>query len=174
MILYQRKDLASGDLIGEAAPVPPELDGWRPEFLADVSAHLAAEACDQLGFTGQGFFPVEPPPPPEPEPQPLRIGKYWLFQRFTEAQERAFAKLEAQARTLAPADYDDPAKEGLFQLQRFLRRLDALTIVELDAAETLAGFELLRLLGVFGDPASQASHDALAPIIAPPIGREAA
>lgn len=103
---------------------------------------------------------------------PVRIGKFWLFERFTEDQERRFAVLEYQARNLTPADLADPTKEGLFQLQRFLRRLDALTVVELDAPGTLAGFGLLRLLGVFGDPATVASSTAMAEALRPPEGRE--
>lgn len=140
------------------APDPPEYD----------------PATQRLVWAGEAWAIeeieiVEPPPPP---PEPVRIGKYWLFSRFSEAQERRFAGLEYQAGNLTPADLEDPAKEGLFQLQRFLRRLDALTVVELDAAETLAGFELLRLLGVFGDPADPASTAALAPILAAPTDRE--
>lgn len=169
-MFYQRKDLASGENIGEPAALPAELQGLSDEGLADLSAHLPGAAA-QLGYAGQGFFPVPGVPPVDP-PTPVRIGKYWLFQRFSQEQERAFAKLEYQARNLTPEDLDNPAKEGLFQLQRFLRRLDALTIVELDAAENLAGFELLRLLGVFGDPADPASTAALAPILAPPTDRE--
>jgi len=113
-------------------------------------------------------------PLPAPPATPARIVKYWLLQRFTEAQERAFAKLEYLARNLTPTDLDDPQKEGLFQLQRFLRRLDALAVVELDAEQTIAGFELLRLLGVFGDPEAQESIDALSQILAPPQAHEAA
>lgn len=111
--------------------------------------------------------------PPAPAPRP-RIAKYWLFERFTEAQERAFAGLEYQARNLTPAQLDNPANDELFQLQRFLRRLDALAVLELDATQTLAGFELLRLLGVFGDPEDPASTAAMQAILAPPTPTEAA
>lgn len=115
---------------------------------------------------------VEPTLPPIAVTGPVRIAKFWLFERFTEDQERRFAVLEFQARNLSPADLADPAKEPLFQLQRFLRRLDALTIVELDAAGTLAGFELLRLLGVFGDPEDLATADVVAELLRAPTGRE--
>jgi len=119
-----------------------------------------------------GAWVVEPEA--APQAAPLRIAKYWLLQRFSDAQERAFAKLEYQARSMTPAQIDDPANEGLYQLQRFLRRLDALTVVELDAPQTQAGFELLRLLGVFGDPAFALSSAAMVEILAPPGQHEAA
>jgi len=115
------------------------------------------------------------PPIAEPEitaPPPIRIGKFWLFERFTEDQEMRFAKLESQVSALSASDLDDPANAGLFQLSRFLRRLSALSLVELDAPGTLASFELLRLLGVFGDPASPASAEAMAAILVAPSGRE--
>lgn len=98
-------------------------------------------------------------------PTVWRIGKYWLFQRFTEDQERAYAGLEYQARNLTPTDLADPTKEGLFQLQRFIRRLDALAVVELTADATKQGFGLMQMLGIFGDPSTQASTDAMNAIL---------
>lgn len=143
-----------------------EICGWTPA--PDPPAY--DPGTQRVEWVSDAWTVVDLPPPPAPAP--IRIGKYWLFQRFSEDQERQFAKLEHQARNMTPEDLDDPAKEPLFQLQRFLRRLDALMIIELSADQTLQGFELLRLLGVFGDPESQASHDALVPILAEPTPLE--
>jgi len=63
MILYQRKTLATGANLGDPGPVPECLLGWHDEALADVSA-TAPEAAVELGFAGQGFFPVEVADPP--------------------------------------------------------------------------------------------------------------
>jgi hypothetical protein len=51
---YQRKDLATGSNIGGLAFLPPELQGLRLDLLADLSW-----LDPQLGYKGQGFFPVE-------------------------------------------------------------------------------------------------------------------
>jgi len=170
-MLYQRKLLATGELLGEPAPLPPELVGWSDECLADISANLNADACEQLGLVGYGFFPV-PEPEPKPPAGPVRIGKYWLFERFTEEQERRYAVLERQVST---ADLSAPENEALFQLSRFIRRLNALTIIELDAPATRAGFELLRVLGVFGDPESpESTADMLAILDTSPSPEESA
>ena len=64
MTLYQRKTLPS-TLMGDPAPLPAELVGLSDECLADLSASVP-EAAQELGYAGQGFFPVEPPPPPPP------------------------------------------------------------------------------------------------------------
>jgi hypothetical protein len=65
MILYQRKTLATGANLGDPGPVPECLLGWHDEALADVSA-TAPEAAVELGFAGQGFFPVDIPDPVQP------------------------------------------------------------------------------------------------------------
>ena len=64
MTLYQRKTLPS-ILMGDPAPLPAELVGLSDACLADLSAAVP-EAAQELGYAGQGFFPVEPPPPPPP------------------------------------------------------------------------------------------------------------
>ena len=114
--------------------------GWA--HVEDPPAH----GPDQVAVWRAGEWVLEGSPPVLSAA--MRIAKFWLFERLTDPQERAFAKLEFRARNLSPADIDDPANEELFQLQRFIRRLDALTVVELDAPQTVAGFELLRLLGI--------------------------
>lgn len=138
------------------APEPPEYD----------------PAASSLGWTGEAWTVDPLPPPPVVPPEPVRIGKYWLMERFSADQERRFAQLEANAQNLTAAQIADPAFEPLYQLRRFLKRLDALSIIELDAPATLAGFELLRLLGVFGDPASPASTAARDQLLITPTGRE--
>jgi len=150
-----------------------EACGWAPAPVPpayDPAVHTLSWSDD-----AEAWVLTEIPPPPEPEPpqlQPIRIGKFWLLERFSAAQEQRFAALEAQARNLTPAQIADPAFEPFYQLQRFLRRLDALSIIELDAPGTLAGFELLYLLGVFGDPASPGSSAARDLILIAPTGRE--
>lgn len=63
MIKYQRKTLPNTN-IGEPSDLPPELNG-----LAQVSLDDLSWADPALGYSGQGFFPVEvaDPPPPVPE-----------------------------------------------------------------------------------------------------------
>ena len=63
-MLYQRKTLPS-ILMGEPAPLPAALVGLSDECLADLSASVP-QAAQELGYAGQGFFPVPPPPPPPP------------------------------------------------------------------------------------------------------------
>jgi hypothetical protein len=138
--------------------------GWKEA--PDPPAHGADQVA---AWTGEDWELQPAPPVPV---APLRIDKYYLYQRFSEDQEKAYAKLEYQARNLTPPQLDDPANGALFQLQRFLRRLDALTYVELNVEQTQQGFELLRLLGVFGPPEDQASRDAMAKLLAPPTGEE--
>jgi hypothetical protein len=63
-MLYQRKTLPNTD-IGSPGPLPSFLAGLSNDKLANLSAALSADICAALGFTGQGFFPVNPPSPPD-------------------------------------------------------------------------------------------------------------
>lgn len=54
---YQRKTLADGSNIGQPGPLPHEISGLSDADLADLSAAVG-DAASQLGFAGQGFFPV--------------------------------------------------------------------------------------------------------------------
>lgn len=201
--MHQQVQLADSLAVGEPGPLPPEIDGLDDHDLADLSwvdpslslggfgfwpvaavIPVYDPATEELGPLGvvtidpvtrscSATYSVVPRAIIVPTP-PVRIRKYWLFERFTEDQERQFAKLEYRARNLTDTDLDDPAKEGLFQLQRFLRRLGEVEFVELDAAQTLGAFEMLRQMGVFGDPDSPDSTAALAPILAAPQPHEVA
>ena len=149
--------------------------GWTPAPPVpsyDSALEILTWSAEGEAWTLTPGPPVIVPEPVDPPHVPVRIGKFWLFERFSADQERRFSALEAQARSLTPAQIADPQLEGLYQLSRFLRRLDALTIIELDAVGTLQGFELLRLLGVFGNPADASSAAARDQLLAPPTGRE--
>lgn len=58
-MLWQRKDLTSGEDIGAAGRLPAELDGLDEASLVDLSWVDPA-----LGYFGHGFVAVEEPPPP--------------------------------------------------------------------------------------------------------------
>jgi len=64
MANYQRKTLADMSNIGVAAMLPSDLEGLADETLADLSASIDPDACEALGYSGQGFFPVADPQPP--------------------------------------------------------------------------------------------------------------
>lgn len=64
---YQRKTLPDTD-IGSPAPLPEDIANLDDVSLADLSAALGP-AADELGYAGQGFFPVSDPPPPPAIPQ---------------------------------------------------------------------------------------------------------
>jgi hypothetical protein len=51
-MLYQRRNLATGEDIGEPGPIPRELLGLADESLANLNWADAS-----LGYTGQGLFP---------------------------------------------------------------------------------------------------------------------
>lgn len=68
---YQRVILPN-TYVGEPGDLPPELVGLSPESLADLSAALSPEACEELGYTGVGFLWVDPPPPPPVVPEAVK------------------------------------------------------------------------------------------------------
>ena len=101
MTLYQRKTLPS-TLMGDPAPLPAELVGLSDACLADLSAAVP-DAADQLGYAGQGFFPVTPPPP---EPPPVdELNKIDFLRLFTQA-ERITIRQAAKVNPLVE-DYQD-------------------------------------------------------------------
>lgn len=87
MALYQRKLLADMSDIGEPGPLPRFLIGLTDDVLADVSAKLDARACEELGVTGHGFFPVAEEPAPAPRPRWVHKAIY--LRRFTAAERIA-------------------------------------------------------------------------------------
>ena len=101
MTLYQRKTLPS-TLMGDPAPLPAELVGLSDACLADLSAAVP-DAASELGYAGQGFFPVTPPPP---EPPPVdELNKIDFLRLFTQAERitiRQAAKVNPQVE-----DYPD-------------------------------------------------------------------
>ena len=103
-MLYQRKTLPS-TLMGDPAPLPAALVGLSDECLADLSASVP-QAAQELGYAGQGFFPVEPPPPPPPVVDELN--KIDFLRLFTQA-ERIAIRDAAKTNALI-ADYEDMLK----------------------------------------------------------------
>ena len=103
-MLYQRKTLPS-TLMGDPAPLPAALVGLSDACLADLSASVP-EAAQELGYAGQGFFPVEPPPPPPPVVDELN--KIDFLRLFTQA-ERIAIRDAAKTNALI-ADYEDMLK----------------------------------------------------------------
>ena len=101
MTLYQRKTLPD-TLMGDPAPLPAELVGLSDACLADLSAAVP-EAAEQLGYAGQGFFPVQPEPP---TPQPVdELNKIDFLRLFTQA-ERIAIRQAAKVNPLVE-DYQD-------------------------------------------------------------------
>lgn len=100
-MFYQRKILPS-TLIGGPAPLPAELVGLSDECLADLSASVP-QAAQQLGYAGQGFFPVEepsqPPPPPPPTPPPTTVLKSTQFLSLFTMAEVILIKQTAKTNT---------------------------------------------------------------------------
>lgn len=130
-MLYQRKTLPS-ILMGLPAPLPAELVGLSDACLANLSA-CVPEAAQELGYAGQGFFPVEPPPPPPPVVDELN--KIDFLRLFTQA-ERIAIRTAAKTNALI-ADYQD--------------MLDAAAVVRLSDPDIQTGVPLLEfgtLIGV--------------------------
>lgn len=125
---YQRKRLPDLD-IGQPAPLPSELVGLDDATLADLSAALDPTACDELGYTGQGFFPVEDPPPPPVAPI---ISPYDLLMLFT-TPERIAIRTAAQ-NSMAIADW--------------LGLLDHVQAVHMDDPKTIGGVQALEQAGL--------------------------
>ncbi|MCA6228474.1 MAG: hypothetical protein IM654_01975 [Phenylobacterium sp.] len=129
-MLYQRKTLPS-TLIGDPAPLPAELVGLSDASLADLSAAVP-EAAQELGYAGQGFFPVQPDPPPPPVVDELN--KIDFLRLFTQAERIAIR--EAAAVNPLIADYQ--------------HMLDASTVVRLSDPDIQTGVPLLELGGLIG------------------------
>lgn len=66
-MFYQRKTLPSTN-IGNPAPLPDDIANLDDASLAALTAALGP-AADELGYAGQGFFPVADPPPAPVIPQ---------------------------------------------------------------------------------------------------------
>jgi hypothetical protein len=130
-MLYQRKTLPS-ILMGVPAPLPAELVGLSDASLADLSAAVP-EAAQELGYAGQGFFPVEPDPPTPPPPSRV-LNKVDFARLFTQAERIAID----DAANINPVvrDYD--------------RMLNRAPNVNLDDPDVQTGVPLLELGGLIG------------------------
>ena len=94
MILYQRKALATDTNIGSPGAVPDCLLGWDDASLADISATIP-EAAEELGFAGQGFFPVDVPDPVAPAQPMQKIDFLRLFTATERKTIMAASKVNA-------------------------------------------------------------------------------
>lgn len=140
MTLYQRKTLPD-TLMGDPAPLPAELVGLSDACLADLSASVP-DAAEELGYAGQGFFPVTPPPP---EPPPVdELNKIDFLRLFTQAERitiRQAAKVNPQVE-----DYQDMLNQAVIvrlsdpDIQTGIPALEAAGILAPGrAAQILAG-----------------------------------
>lgn len=128
MILYQRKTLATNTNIGDPGPVPAALLGWTDEGLADVSA-AAPDAAVELGYEGEGFFPVEVEDP-APEAPPLQ--KIDFLRLFTQA-ERVAIRNAAKVNN---------------QIEDYQEMLNNSTVVILSDPDIQTGVPLLEAVGL--------------------------
>ena len=139
-MLYQRKTLPN-TLMGDPAPLPAELVGLSDACLADLSAAVP-DAAEELGYAGQGFFPVTPPPP---EPPPVdELNKIDFLRLFTQAERitiRQAAKVNPQVE-----DYQDMLNQAVIvrlsdpDIQTGIPALEAAGILAPGrAAQILAG-----------------------------------
>ncbi len=139
-MLYQRKSLPN-TLMGDPAPLPAELVGLSDACLADLSAAVP-DAAEELGYAGQGFFPVTPPPP---EPPPVdELNKIDFLRLFTQAERitiRQAAKVNPQVE-----DYQDMLNQAVIvrlsdpDIQTGIPALEAAGILAPGrAAQILAG-----------------------------------
>jgi hypothetical protein len=129
-MLYQRKTLPD-TLMGAPAPLPAELVGLSDASLADLSAAVP-EAAQELGYAGQGFFPVVPDPPPPPVVDELN--KIDFLRLFTQAERIAIREAAA----------DNPL------ISDYQHMLDAATVVRLSDPDIQTGVPLLELGGLIG------------------------
>jgi hypothetical protein len=127
--------------MGDPAPLPAELVGLSDACLADLSAAVP-DAAEELGYAGQGFFPVTPPPP---EPPPVdELNKVDFLRLFTQAERitiRQAAKVNPQVE-----DYQDMLNQAVIvrlsdpDIQTGIPALEAAGILAPGrAAQILAG-----------------------------------
>lgn len=146
-MLYQRIVAATLDPSGAPAPLPEALAGLPPEVLSDLDAVLPASALEQLGLAGAGFLPVEGSEPSVVVP--VRVSKIEFGRLFTFAELAALNGRRRLVAELTSADYADPEKAHLVELEIVLQRFDLpLEFIELDHPDTLAGVQVLAREGV--------------------------
>lgn len=123
MSLYQRKLLADMSDIGSPAALPDAISALSDAALADLSATFP-EAAPELGFAGEGFFPVADPPP-----APVMIISPYDFLNLLKQSERV-AILTAATTDMAMADW--------------MNMLNHVSLVHLDDPKTIAGVDALE------------------------------
>lgn len=137
MALYQRKVIASGELIDEPAPLPEDLQGGS---LTDAELEQLTDLNPAPHYAGQGFFRV-PDPEPEPPPPVRWIHKALFKRRFTSEERMAIRSAETDGAV------PEQARRLLVDLREIL---DATDQVFLDDLDLIAGLDLLVSLGLIG------------------------
>lgn len=143
MTNYQRITVSTGAEIGEPAPLPADLMGLTDDSLADLSAALNAEACEQLGYAGQGFLPVADPEPEPvvPEEVPMyKVTRLLITMGLLDTVEAALAGIPGVEGKIARPNWQrapnmvrsDPLVQGMatqlgFDLDAMLTAANALT-----------------------------------------------
>ena len=123
-MLYQRISLATGDPVGDPAPLPREFQGSMTDAdLARVGEVVARELSE---YSDAGFVPYTPPAP-EPAPVIRWLHKAIVLQRIP-AEKRIAVRMAAKT---------DPIIEDFLDL---LRQTDQ---VDLDNANLIQGFGYL-------------------------------
>lgn len=120
-MLYQRKLLSTDAAIGEPGPLPREIENLTDADLADLTRALGPTCAGEVGFAGQGFFPM------------TRKVTAIAF-KFRLAPEERIAIRAAAASDPVVAD--------------FLDILATTPIVELDNAATIQGLAYLVSQGL--------------------------
>ena len=132
-MLYQRKNLITGDNMGNPDFLPHDLVGLTDASLADLSAAVP-EAAAELGYEGQGFFPYSPPPPPPLPPEPVILNKVDFLRLFLQTERISIRAASAVNTVIADYQY----------------MLDAATTVNLQDPDILTGIPLLEQVGLIG------------------------
>jgi hypothetical protein len=91
---------------------------------------------------------------------PHRVNKVDFMRLFTLPERIRFNAFKKQVMGLTPTDYvsTEPSKQLLVALEVLFEQLDAVSIIELNHAETVEGIGLLAMSGILGDSETAATR----------------